>query len=141
MKLIFYCADPNDFSSGLFDQIRFLVPVGSLVVCRNLEELQHSLLNSAYDLFAAVLVVFSRDDLVDLLSIREFLTSIRVILVLPDCEQETISIGHDLKPRFLTTDWNSEEVIAVLAKMLRNAEKFRGPARNHKHRRIQSHER
>ncbi|MGA2735036.1 MAG: hypothetical protein ABSG35_20860, partial [Syntrophobacteraceae bacterium] len=72
---------------------------------------------------------------------RDFLTSVRVILVLPDCEQETISKGHYLKPRFLTTDWNSEEVIAVLAKMLRSVEKFRDPVSHHKHRRIQSHER
>jgi hypothetical protein len=141
MKFIFYCADRNDFSSGLLDQIASLVLAERLVVCRNFEELQSALLKSAYDLFAAVLVVSSRHDLLDLLSIRDFLTSVRVILVLPDCEQETISKGHYLKPRFLTTDWNSEEVIAVLAKMLRSVEKFRVPVRHHKHRRIQSHER
>jgi hypothetical protein len=141
MKLIFYCADLNDFRSGLLDRIGSLVPAERLVACRDFEELQSTLLNSAYDLFAAVLVVSSRDDLANLLSIREFVTSIRIILILPDCEQETISKAHELRPRFLTTDWNSEEVIAVLAKMLGNVEKFRDPLRNHEHRRIQSHER
>ena len=127
MKLIFYCADPNDFSAGLLGQIGSLVPAERLVVCRNFEELQSSLLKSAYDLFAAVLVVSSRHDLVDLLSIREFLTSIRVILVLPDCEQETVSKGHGLKPRFLTWPaWDSCEVIAVLCKMLGSVEKCQG---------------
>ncbi len=127
MKLIFYCADPNDFSAGLLDQIGSLVPAERLVVCRDFEELQSSVLKSAYDLFAAVLVVSSRNDLVDLLSIRELLTSIRVILVLPDCEQETVSRGHDLKPRFLTWPaWDSCEVIAVLRKMLGRVEKCQG---------------
>ncbi len=127
MKLIFYCADPNDFSAGLLDQIGSLVPAERLVACRSFAELQSSLLRSAYDLFAAVLVVSSRDDLGDLLSIREFLTSIRVILVLPDCEQETVSKGHDFKPRFLTWPaWDSCEVIAVLRKMLGSREKCQG---------------
>ena len=34
MELIFYCADPNDFSSRLLNQIRALVPAQELVVCR-----------------------------------------------------------------------------------------------------------
>ncbi len=125
MELIFYCADSNDFSSGLLDQVRDLVPVERLVMCRNFVELQASLLKPEYDLFAAILVVSSRHDLLDLVSIGEFLRSIRVILILHDREQETVSKGHDLKPRFLTwPDWNSREVIAVLGKMLENVEQF-----------------
>ncbi|MFZ0928617.1 MAG: hypothetical protein WAN11_08450 [Syntrophobacteraceae bacterium] len=124
MKLIFYCNDPNDFCAGLLDQIGSLVPAKRLEVYRNFEELKSSLLKSAYDLFAAVLVVSSRHDLLDLLSIREFLTSIRVILVLPDCERETVSKGHDLRPRFLTwPPWDPCEVIAVLRMMLSSVEK------------------
>lgn len=123
MKLIFYCADPNDFSSGLLDQIGSLVPAERLLVCRNFERLQRCLLKPENDLFAAVLVASSRHDLLDLVSIREFLTSIRVIIVLPDCERETVSKGHDLKPRFLTWPaWDSCEVVAVLRKMLGTVE-------------------
>jgi hypothetical protein len=124
MELIFYCAGPNGFSSRLLDEIGVLVSGKSLVECRNFEELKGSLLKPEYDLFAAILVVSSRHDLLDLLSIAEFLHSVRIILILPDWEQETISIGHALRPRFLTWPaWNSNEVTAVLAKMLRNAEK------------------
>jgi hypothetical protein len=141
MNVIFYCADANDFSSRMLHNVSALVPGGKLIECGNHKELHRCLLKQGFDLFAAILVISSRKDLLDLLSIAELLHSVRVILILPDWEQETISKAHELKPRFLTTDWNSEEVIAVLAKMLRNVEKFRDPVGSHKHRRIQSHER
>jgi hypothetical protein len=124
MDLIFYSADPNDFSSSLLDQIGVLVSAQELLVCGNSEELKGSLLKPGYDLFAAILVVSSRHDLLDLLSIAELLHSVPIILILPDWEQETISLGHALRPRLLTWPaWNSNEVVAVLAKMLGNAEK------------------
>ncbi|MFZ2448808.1 MAG: hypothetical protein WAW37_20790 [Syntrophobacteraceae bacterium] len=127
MELIFYCSDPNDFSLGLLDRVGALVTAERLVACRNFGELQASLLRPEYDLFAAILVVSSRNDLLDLISIGELLRSMRVILVLPDWERETILKGHDLKPRFLTWPaWNSNEVIAVLHKMLRNEKRCQG---------------
>ena len=63
----------------------------------------------------------SREDLVDLLSIRNLLDDLRVILLLPNREKETINKGHTLRPRFLTyADSNLLNVAAVLSKMLRN---------------------
>jgi len=121
MELIFYSNDRNDFSSGLLDQISALVPMESLVVCRNFRQLRRALLKPAYNLFAAILVVSGRQDLLDLISMARFLRSIRIILILPDREPETISKGHALRPRFLT--WpagDSGEVISVLHKMLAN---------------------
>jgi hypothetical protein len=133
METIFYGAESNSFGLGLLDQIGVLVSGERLVVCRNLGELRGSLLKPAYDLLAAILVASSRHDLLDLLSIAELLHSVRVILILPDWERETISIGHALRPRFLTWPaWNSNEVIAVLAKMLGNAEKGQSMSKRNK---------
>jgi len=131
MELVFYCADPNDFSLGLLDHIVARVHAEKLVVCGSFKELRASLLKPEYDFFAAILVVSSRRDLLDLLSIGEHLRSTRIILILPDREQETVSKGHALRPRFLT--WptgNSNEVIAVLAKMMSSAEECRGIRNN-----------
>jgi hypothetical protein len=127
MELIYYCTELNDFNTRLLDQVRALVAGDRLLVCRNFGELQASLLKPEYDLFVGILVVSSRRDLLDLLSIGDFLRSIRLILILHDREQETISKSHDLKPRFLTwPDWNSREVIAVLRKMLGNVAQSQG---------------
>jgi hypothetical protein len=123
MELIFYSAGKNDYSSGLLEQIRTLVPTENLVVCRDSRQLRGALLKPAYDLLAVILVVSCSQELLDLCSMG-FLRSINVILILPDHEPDTTSKGHALRPRFLT--WpgsDSREIISVLHKMLSNAQK------------------
>ncbi|NVM57217.1 MAG: hypothetical protein HWN51_03755 [Desulfobacterales bacterium] len=67
----------------------------------------------------AVLLAASREELSDILSIRDLLTDIRVILVLPDRDDDTIAKGHTLRPRFFTyADSDFVEIAAVLSKML-----------------------
>lgn len=53
----------------------------------------------------------------DILSLREFLHDRRIILVLPDSEPETVSLGHILRPRFITYgDSDYMDVSAILGK-------------------------
>jgi len=60
-------------------------------------------------------------DLSDLLSINHLVKDIRIILVLPDRDEKTISIGHSLRPRFLTyADGDLSDVAAVMIKMMGN---------------------
>ncbi len=124
MELIFYCADQSDYSSELLKKISVLVPFRSLIKCLNFKTLKCSLLKPEYDLFAAILVISSRQDLLDVQSISDLLLTIRVILIIPDWGQEDILRGHSLRPKLLTSPGrNSNDVIAVLQKMLRNEEK------------------
>ena len=126
MELIFYSARTDDFSSSLLDQVGSLIPVKNLVVCRNLKQLREALFRPAYELFAAILVAAGSQDLLNIVSMAEFLHSIRVILILPDRERDSILIGHALRPRFLTSSaCNPNEIVAVARKMLENAEKYR----------------
>lgn len=58
-------------------------------------------------------------DLSDLLSIKSLVREIRIILVLPNRDEKTISIGHTLRPRFLTyADGDLTDVGAVMSKMM-----------------------
>jgi len=66
----------------------------------------------------AVLFAVDRKDLLDLISIRDLLDNIGIILILPDDKKETISAGHRLRPRYISyTDGNFKDVAAVLNKM------------------------
>ena len=68
----------------------------------------------------AVLVAKTEEDLGGILSIRDLLRDVRVLLVLPDMGTETVAKGHSLHPRFLShIDADLTEVAAVLEKMLR----------------------
>lgn len=68
----------------------------------------------------AVLFAIDKKDLLDLLSIRDLLDDIGIILILPDDKKETISAGHRLRPRYISyADGNFNDVAAVLNKMHR----------------------
>lgn len=131
MQLIFYCANQDDYSSKLLEQISVLVPTGSIVRCQNFKELKKALLKPEYDLFAAILVISGRQDLFDIQSVSDLLRSIRVILIIPNWERENILKGHSLRPRLLTLPGrNSSDVVAVLQKMLKNEERCQREVRN-----------
>jgi hypothetical protein len=71
-------------------------------------------------------------DLSDLLSINHLVKDMRIILVLPNKDEKTISIGHSLRPRFLTyADGDLSDVAAVMIKMMdniREEQQLRGEA-------------
>ncbi|MGV8073848.1 MAG: hypothetical protein AB2L11_04745 [Syntrophobacteraceae bacterium] len=124
MEVIFYSGNPGDFSSDLLERVAAVVPSEKVVVCRNLERLQGSLLDPDYDPLAAILVASGQQDLLDFVSIADLLHSVRIIMILHEWEGESISRAHLLKPRFLTSSSaNSGEVVAVLRKILGNEEK------------------
>ena len=68
----------------------------------------------------AILLASSREELQDILSIRELLEDTKIILIVPDTNPDTVAKGHTLRPRFLS-DCNSDfvDVAAVLGQMIR----------------------
>ena len=91
-------------------------------VCRNLVNLLERLRHPFEDPTIAVLVADSRECLDELFVLRHLFRRVRIILVLPDRESDTISKGHALHPRFLTyIDSDPLEVALVLGKMTERA--------------------
>jgi hypothetical protein len=66
-----------------------------------------------------VILASTKDELLDLVSIRERLYPVRLILILPDAEEGTISLAHRLRPNYLTyVHRNIEELRVVLERMM-----------------------
>jgi hypothetical protein len=66
-----------------------------------------------------ILLALKKDELLDFLTIRDQLYSVRLILVLPDAEEGTISLAHRLRPNYLTyVNRDLHELKAVLEKMM-----------------------
>jgi hypothetical protein len=102
--------------------IEAIVPAGEIEIYQTINSLSRRLRQPRYDLAVAVLLASSKQDLLELLSIRHLLDDLRVILLLPDREKDTIAKGHTLRPRFLTyADSDLLDVAVVLSKMLRNS--------------------
>ena len=121
MNLLLYSTDKKGNGKYLQSVIEELVPENKTEIYRTIDSLSYRLRQPKYDLAVAVLLASSSEDLVELLSIRDLLDDLRIILLLPNRDKDTIKKGHTFRPRFLTyADSNLLNVAAVLSKMLRN---------------------
>ena len=124
--LIFYAAAANGKATKILSRIKAVVPAAVIVLCRTPRELSEGLLRPLSEVIAVVLAVGARDDLMDILSLRDVLHETRVILILPEPEREILAMGHSLRPRYLTyLDEEPEALTSVLEKMV---ETMSGPA-------------
>ncbi|MBN2265584.1 MAG: hypothetical protein JW775_07210 [Candidatus Aminicenantes bacterium] len=100
-----------------------LFPPGRLEVFRSVERLSEKLRRLHEQESLVVVVVCDKEDLVDLVSLREILHRFRLVLVLPDAEETTISLAHRLRPNYLTyVDSPPGELRAVLERMIEKSE-------------------
>ncbi|MBF0510583.1 MAG: hypothetical protein HQK57_16890 [Deltaproteobacteria bacterium] len=54
-----------------------------------------------------------------LLLIRDLLLDVKMILILPDKEENTVAVGHALYPRYMTyADGDLQDVVEVIKKCL-----------------------
>ena len=118
-KLLFYANGSNGAGKRLQKVVEELVPKDRLEICRTIESFSGRLCRPGCRDAIAVLLAASAKELVDFLFIRDLLSDVRIILIVPDRDDATISRGHKLYPRFLSymdTDFN--DVASVLGKML-----------------------
>ncbi|RKX60288.1 MAG: hypothetical protein DRP28_01560 [Thermodesulfobacteriota bacterium] len=123
MNLLFYAREEHGVCERLQRLIEGLVSEDNIEICMTIESLSQRLRQPTYDLSIAVLLAADSQDLTELLSIRDLIWDLRLILILPDRETGTIAKGHTLRPRFLTyLDSDFADVTAVLKKMLSNTD-------------------
>ncbi len=122
MKVILYAKEGHETGERLHNAIERLAPKAQVETYSTIETLLARLHQNPPNITVVVLLAADRKDLVELLSISNSLNDIRIILVLPDGDNEIVSLGHKLYPRFVSyMDSNFEDVAAVLNKMLATA--------------------
>lgn len=116
-RLLLYAPVSQGFGEQLQKMAEELVSKNNVELYQSIESLAHRLRQSANDLPMAVLYAANREDLSDIVSLRDLLRDVRIILVLPDRDENTIAQGHTLRPRFLTyADSDFADISAVLEK-------------------------
>ena len=119
VSILFYSSEKNRVGQELQGIIEEMVLGEDIEACRTILNLADRLRRPRGGLHVAVILAASREELFGLLSIRDLLRDLRMILVLPDREKETISLAHTLYPRFLAyADEDAWPVEAVLKNML-----------------------
>jgi hypothetical protein len=127
MDLLFYATDIEGDGKPLWDLYQDSYDQHRSEFCLKIDDLTDRLRRPKSDPAIAVLLAGSQIDLENFLAIRDLLNRIRIILILPDRNKDTIKKGHTLLPRFLTfVDGNFDWVTAVLHKMIMNSEGSNG---------------
>lgn len=130
MDMLLYENGVTGTGERLHAVIESLIPKDRMEIHRTVESLVRRLRQPKYDLGIAVLVPASKEDLLEIIAIRDLFDGIRIILILPDSQNDTVSKGHTLYPRFLSrADGDFKEVSAVLEKMLLNTGSSHDPDR------------
>ncbi len=119
MNILFYESPKDGAGERLQREVEALIPQEEKEIHCSIESLSRRLRQPHNKLGIAVLLTEDLKSLSDLLSIREVLLDLRIILILPDRKEATIAMGHALHPRFLSyADSNFKDVAAVLKKMI-----------------------
>ncbi len=118
--IILYSTFLEGTGGQLRKMIEDVVPNENTEIYSTIDTLGKRLRRPSYNISVAVLLISSREELRDVLSIRHLFDNIKIILILPDRKNETIVIGHKLRPRFLSyTDSDFIDVVVVLENMLK----------------------
>ena len=102
MKLLFYAKKLEGFGNKVLDVIQSLVPLSQIETHRTIESLNCKLRQPVNNLDTAVMLASNKEDLLDLLALRDLFWNLRIILIIPDRKSETVAMGHMLRPRFLS---------------------------------------
>jgi hypothetical protein len=119
MNILFYAPVMDREGRQLYRQVEKRTIEWGLEVHRSLESLSRRLRQPMNEVRAAILYTVRREDFLEMLSIRDLLGDIRIILVLPDRTEEILRRGHNFKPSFLAFPGDDQgAVTSVLDRLI-----------------------
>jgi len=119
MKCIFYEKKSGVIAQKLKDMLTTVAVENKIEVYHTIKTLIQRLSRPVDGLVIMVLIATDRKDLLNILAVHKLFGLIRIIIILPDREDESVRIGYKLQPRFLTfVNGDLAEVHAVVANML-----------------------
>lgn len=119
MSVIFYLPTYEERGEELLNCMTAELFLKEIETYRCFPDLRRRLRCPFPDLKVAVLLCMTKADLQEIFTLGEFLRELRIILVVPDDDTETIIKGHNLRPRYLSwLDNNFFDIVTVLKRMV-----------------------
>jgi hypothetical protein len=119
VNIVLYSKEMNGVSENLQKTMETLVPKTWIEPYHTVEGLSERLSQPTHNALIAVVLPKNREDLRDVASMQHLLYDVRSIVILPDKDEETMALGHGLRPRFVSyRDGDFKDVAAVLSKMV-----------------------
>ncbi|MBN1547944.1 MAG: hypothetical protein JW902_14935 [Syntrophaceae bacterium] len=119
MAIILYLPDYEEKGEALLQHMAVELPQRNIEIYRIFPDLCRRLLQPLSDVRVAVLFCMTKNDFLEILSLGDLLLELKIILILPDDDRDTIIKAHNLRPRYLSwVDQNYLDIGAVLRRMV-----------------------
>jgi len=119
--VILYSTKHGEVRERLLQTVETVVPEKDITLCRTTDALSNALRRPWNCVEIAILLTSGIKEILDILSLRDLLWDMKIILILPDSGPDTVAKGHLLRPRFMSDcHSNFQEVAAVLKRMMEN---------------------
>ncbi len=119
MGVILYLPGNDDSSAALLRVIKTAIPDDEIEIYSSISELSERLHQSMLDVGVAVLHVASRAELMEIIYLGDLLKELKIVLVLPDNQPDTLDKAHILCPRFIVAaESDFKHLGSVLTKMV-----------------------
>lgn len=117
--LLLYAKAENGVSQALEPILNGRPPDVRLETYADLDDLFDRLRKPRLNLKIGILSIGSETELDRLIIIRELLSDMRLVMVLPDKDPQTVAKAHALAPRFITfADAGFQPLVSVVSKMM-----------------------
>ena len=123
MQLLFYSTGDDQNEKRLEAAVHKVIPESKIELFKSLDDFRVRLRMPIEPGSIAVLSASNREELQQMQLLRELLTEIYVVLVIPDRKKSTIKLAHLLLPRFfskINSDFTDLKI--VLNKMYINSQ-------------------
>ena len=127
--IIFFSTSRGGPEERLLRVIETVVSEKDIKIYRTIASLSRGLRQPRNEADIAILLASSKVELycLNFISLRNLLSDMKTIVILPDSKPDTIAKGHILRPRFLSyCDGDFQDVAAVLSRMIENIETDKG---------------
>ena len=123
MQTLYYSSGDDQNTKRLEAAVHKVIPESQIEVFKRLDDFRERLRTPIEPDSIAVLSASNREELQRMQLLRELLTEIYVILVIPDRKKNTLELAHLLLPRFLSRKKdNFIDLSKVLNKMYMNSQ-------------------
>ena len=122
-NIIVYSKAMNGIGSKLQEVVTSILPGSYVDTYHTISGLSERLHRPPLNFPIVILLAMNREDLDNIVAIQNLLFDYRIVLILPDREEDTMALGHTLRPRFVSyRDSSFKDVGAVLNKMINRPE-------------------
>ena len=119
MTIVMFYSNPIGAGERLLSEIQASIQGHRIEVDQTVEGLSDRFHRPMIDHAVIVFVAESREQLERFVAMGDLVSTVPILLVLPDRSRDTISTGHKLYPRFVTfVDSYFPDIVSVLSKLL-----------------------